>query len=822
MIRLFFQGELSVVWTTTLAFVVAVAVAWYYSRETRVLAMPHRWLLPFLRALAIFLVIFMLAGPMMEFRRERGKIATVNVFIDATDSMKFTDPSQVVGSPNSPDLASDSDTEQSLSSSDAMVDNGPTRMVRAVKLILGSGLEKGWLDSVKATHRVKLYLVGGDASEPIYDSLSPDPPPKSIDIDQSKLDRSTTDLSSPIGNRVLAAIDSSVKSTGGDAAAIENPKSDQSNAGKPGTGAEVVVILSDGQHNAGRSPEELAKQMGDLAVPVFTIAFGQRVEPIDLAILDIDAPPLVASTGRAAGTLSIKDLGNVGDKYRVRITSGSEIIWENVLTTENQVSRRVPFDFSVAALVAKQKTNDNTALDRSRVVIPLQVTVETVTGEHDLANNTMEYRLSASTRTRKMLIVDSRSRWETRYIRNVFERDPTWNVETIILWPDRSSLAALDEVQPEFPNDQKELSAFDIIVWGDVDRQALTGDQLLLVRDFVARGGGLVLIDGDRNHLSELTGSVLEDLIPIRSLSQRIEQPMKLTLTAVGAERAAMVLLPGSVTPEENERTWNELQAPTSIKDVEVLPGAEVWLESRVDGATKTAPVLVSRLFGGGQVVYMATDQTWRWRYRVADLYHARFWNQLVEAIMQPPFDVRDQYIALSTGPAQYRAGERATIRAQLRDASSSPVTDAVVDVVLKVDGVQREVVPLRLVDEARGIYQGESSPMDSGNFEATVRSSGYTSSSAVVSTFLVSPPPNRENFRLSQNSELLSAMAAASGGIYVDEADAKKVWDAIQPLSDGKIETTKLAMAQSFIWFFLLIGILAMEWWLRKKVGLV
>jgi len=85
-----------------------------------------------------------------------------------------------------------------------------------------------------------------------------------------------------------------------------------------------------------------------------------------------------------------------------------------------------------------------------------------------------------------------------------------------------------------------------------------------------------------------------------------------------------------------------------------------------------------------------------------------------------------------------------------------------------------------------------------------------------------VSPPPNRENFRLSQNVSLLTAMADASGGIYVDESQAQKVWDAIKPLSDGSIEVKKLALAQSFVWFFVVLILLSLEWWLRKKVGLV
>lgn len=796
--RMLFQGEVPTVAVVLIAVAIATAVGLYYSRETRPLAMPYRWLLPILRGLAIVLVLFMLAGPTIEFRRERGNVAVVNVFVDASESMKFAD-------------ASAGDAQAAGLPVEGAASQDPTRLDRAAALLLGGKGSPGWLESVKDTHRVKLFLLGGDSAAQIYDSASPEPPPSSIAVGDSQLDVSRTNLSDSISDHLTALASDSF-------AAVSDKKD-----GKTRT-AQAVVVLSDGQHNAGESPEENAKRLGDMSIPVFTIGLGQQIEPVDLAIIDIDAPPLVASNGRAAGTLSIKDLGNPGDRYRVRILSADQTVWERTLTTENQMNRRVAFDFPVADLVAKQSAGESAQLDRNKVTIPLQVVVEAVSGEYDLSNNSIDYRLSASTRTRRMLIVDSRSRWETRYIRNVFDRDPTWSVETIILWPDRSKLVDLDERPPEFPKDQKTLASFDVILWGDVDSQQVSTAQLTLVRDFVLQGGGLVFIDGERDHLASMKDTPLGNMVPVRFVAnQRLASKMQLAVTPLGAEHAAMSLLPGGdASKTDNEAAWLGLQPPTSIRQVETLPGAEVWLEAKVDALEMAAPVLVTRLFGSGQVVYLATDQTWRWRYRVADLYHARFWNQLVEAIMQPPFDVRDQYIALSTGAAQYRAGERAAIRVQLRDAAGNPASDAVVDAMLKREGASDLVVSLRLVDPSRGIYQGESDPLETGEYTTTVRAAGYSAAASVKSTFLVSPPTNRENLRLAQNRELLAAMANASHGVYADASDAQRVWDAIKPLSDGRIEVTKLALAQTFIWFFTVLLLLALEWWLRKKVGLV
>lgn len=840
MMRLFFQGELETLTTFALAILVGGGVAWYYSRETRSLALPHRWLLPILRGLAIALVILMLSGPTIEYRRERGTIPTVNVFVDVSDSMKFADPALA----SAPVAATDAVTEAKPVATGPVAETTPapanvnpassdaikgTRIERAWAMLLGNAQKPGWIESVKETHRVKLFAVGADATQQLYDSASPEPLPSSFVIDYEKLDAAKTNLGDSLSGRVMdGAVASLTKSTGADSTAaqasdeVQTPDQDKSTA-KPKGNREAVVVLSDGQHNFGSSPEEIARRMGDLSIPVFTIGLGQTEEPVDLAVLGVDAPSLVAATGRVAGTVTVKDLGDSGTPFRVRLTSGDQVVWERTLKSENQTNRRVPFDFSVAEVLAKQQRPTTRGLDRSRVVLPLQVTLEPIAGEYDMTNNSTEFRLSASTRTRRMLIVDSRSRWETRYIRNVFDRDPTWEVQTIMLWPDQSSLSALDEVQPEFPENQKALAAFDVIVWGDVDPKRISKEQQILIRDFVLQGGGIIFVDGERDHLYSQIDTPLGDLVPVRFIAnQRIAAGMQLSLTPIGSERAAMSLLLDDASEEDQRKAWSNLQPPTSIRQVEALPGAEVWLEAKVGALDQSAPVMVTRLFGGGQVVYLATDQTWRWRYRVADLYHAKFWNQLLESIMPPPFDVRDQYIALSTGSPQYQAGQRAMVRVQMRDATGNAATDLLVDAITTNENGTQQITPLRLVDATRGIYQGETMPLATGSYTTSVRASGYASSASVTSDFVVTTPPNRENFRLAQNTALLSAMAQASSGLYADESQAQRVWDAIKPLSDGKIEVKRLAMAQSFVWFFAVLGLLALEWWLRKKAGLV
>ena len=796
MMQLVFQSEYPVALLAIVAFVLAMAVGWYYHRETRSLALPHRWLLPILRGLAIAMVIMMLAGPTIRYRRETGTIPTVNVFVDASTSMDHADAGSAVDG-----------------------SGGTPRIDAATTMILGDESSNGWLRGVGDTHRVKLFVVSGDTARQVYDSvtINDQPPPQTLDIDDADLDRTITNLAEPLKERITPARASADVAGSG----VTKQRS-----------GDVVVLLSDGRHNEGTSPEEFAKRLGDDAMPMFTIGFGRTQEPRDLAILDMDLPPLVASNGRAAGTISIKDLGEPGQAFQVQIRSGDTLVWEQRLTSLDQPSRRVPFDFPVGDLVQSIGGEDE-SIQRTRVTIPLQVSISPVDGELDSANNDIDYRLAASTRMRRVLIVDSRSRWETRYIRNVFDRDPTWAVTTLILWAESGGADTLDATA-SFPRDSRALATYDVIVWGDVGRRDINDDQLQMVKDFVAQGGGIVFVDGERDYLSMMKDSPIGDLIPVRFANPtRITLPMRWKLSTAGGEIAAMRLHnDADGSQQDSALQWSNLRPPTSIRNVVALPGSETWLQAAVSTDTRApgiqtdAPVLVTRPYGAGQTVYMATDQTWRWRYQVADLYHARFWNQLLETVMQAPFDVRDQYVSLSTGAAQYQAGDSVPIRVQLRDADGQPASDAIVDAVLtpadSSSGSETQVVALRLVDPTRGVYMGESSALAPGEYVASVRAAGYAASAGVTGSFVVTKPINRELVRLSQNVELLQTMATSSGGLYADASQSQTVWDAIKPLSDGRIQTQRWPLAQSWVWFAALLGILATEWWLRKRVGLV
>lgn len=822
--RLQSQGELSIAAALALALGLALAVAWFYRRETKRLGTPWSWLLPLLRGAAIMLALLMLAGPVLRFQKVIGTIPRIDVFVDASGSMLATDRP-----------ATDSATPANES---------VARLDRAWQLLAGDRGQGGWLASVRQTHHVLVHRLVEDDASLVWDSRSDLPLPESIRPSDIRGRANAagagepgmlaaggfTNLGDPIAARVL-------RDTGAE-------------AGPRG----AVLLLSDGQHNSGSPPELWSRRLGDSRVPVHAIGLGATSEPKDVAILGVNVPASVSAGGRVGGQVIFKDLAGEGEPLRLRIAMGDQTVWQQTLTSQQVAQRRVPFDFAVAPLIAHlAATTSESAVERSRLTLPLRVSIDPIAGQYDPANNQLDFRVSANLMRRRLLIVDSRSRWETRYLFNLFDRDPSWQVDTLIT-ESRNSAGRIvrEQTVGTFPPDAQAMAAYDAVIWGDCGPEAFSTAELERLRDFAAQGGAVVFVDGDRNGLGALAASPAGALFPAKlSDGPQLTGVRGLRPTALGAEQAALRLdgsdptsapLTGVATRATDAAaagtvpggtaltggtataasTWEGLQPPTKLRSVEGLPGAEVWLDAIPNDASGPKPALVTRRFGGGQVVYLAFDQTWRWRYRVADRYHNRFWNQLLEAIMQPPFEVRDQYVSLAVGSPQYTAGEAATVRAQLRDASGKPVGDVIVEAVLRDDSGVTRTVLLRGIDGDRGIYEGRTGPLAAGNHEISVRAAGYQESPAVRTSILVVAPPDRESARLSQDVDLLGSLAETSGGIYADEQDAERVWQAIAPLSDGRIETRRYPLAESFPWFFMVLGLLTAEWWFRKKAGLI
>ncbi|MEM9646570.1 MAG: VWA domain-containing protein, partial [Planctomycetota bacterium] len=107
--------------------------------------------------------------------------------------------------------------------------------------------------------------------------------------------------------------------------------------------------------------------------------------------------------------------------------------------------------------------------------------------------------------------------------------------------------------------------------------------------------------------------------------------------------------------------------------------------------------------------------------------------------------------------------------------------------------------------------------------YEIRVQASGFARESLRAATPLwVADDGNAEWRLVSLNSDGLQQLARSGEGAFVEESNAEEVFQKLKPLSNGTVIESDYVLWQSWPWFIAVLCLLAMEWGLRKRAGLI
>jgi len=591
----------------------------------------------------------------------------------------------------------------------------------------------------------------------------------------------------------------------------------------------AVVVFSDGIHNYGQSPVYLAKICGGREIPVYTVGTGSLKNPGDLAVGGVEIPNSVYYKDRAKGKIAIKDNLEAGKGYVLKIVNENETVWQEQMISTGSGIILKDFDFPIDKLLKEKLAGKKKQVSYQSFPLTFEAVIEKIEGiDTEPANNNYYFHTQSTFQKNKILVLDGRPRWEYRYIRNLLGRDEKWEVTAIAADPSEPGGGITrGKGQEKFPDSKQELMLYDLIIIGDMPSDVLESQELEWISEAVEkRGTGLIFIDGLRKHLAGYKETALGKLIPVEWISdQPIQNPsaLRLTekgvlkLTEQGVDTSALLLSIGGKT---NEEIWSSFDPPHWISSVKTLAGAEIIVEAQLKD--KTIPAVVFRRSGAGNVLFSAFDETWRWRYRVADEYHQRYWNQIGNMIMAQPFAVSDRFVSLDAGPLIYTPGQTAGIRAKVRDTEGNYVYDAIVKAQIIKDGKAAASIPLE-IDTDSGVYSGVTAGLLKGRYEVKLDVMGYPADQLMaLANFFVQPPNTGEMSVLKCDEGLLEQIASVSGGQYFREEQANVLKDQLDKLSEGKVVQSDTALWQSWPWFGVLIMLLTVEWICRKRAGMM
>ncbi len=570
----------------------------------------------------------------------------------------------------------------------------------------------------------------------------------------------------------------------------------------------AIVLVSDGDWNTGITPTQAAMQLRLRDVPVFAVPLGAESRLPDVELSSFDAPAFAVA----------------GKPLRIPFTINSSLpvdepaVIELKCTTGELVTKTV-------TIPAMSRLEDTITWKPEAVgEARLRLTVPKTGEEKDLTNNSIEMPISIRKEQLHVLIIESYPRWEYRYLRNAMQRDPGVEVNTLLFQPDLSKVGAGKGYLSAFPSTQ-DLAKYDVVFLGDVGTNSgqLTLDQCAslqkLVRD---QASGLIFMPGLRGFESSLRDTAIADLVPIvwddaQPRGYGTFEPGNFNLTEAG-EHSLLTKL--EETDEENEAVWKNLPgfqwyAPA----LRAKSGTEVLaVHATETNAYGRIPLIVTRTFGAGKILYMGTDGAWRWRRGVEDKYHYRFWGQVVRWMAYQRNVSEGEKMRLFYSPDQPRTGSVLTLNANVMSVMGEPLRDGVV--MAQITTPSGKISSVRLLpagEDAWGLFTGVFTPEEPG--EHVVRLSNPDAGTS-LDTIVTVQGSEREKVGQPAKPDVLKEIAQITKGRVLANADTSFAASAVSALPNPEVQEQRIPLWAHPVWCGLLILLLAIFWVGRKAAG--
>ena len=563
-----------------------------------------------------------------------------------------------------------------------------------------------------------------------------------------------------------------------------------------------ILLVTDGANNTGTQPLDAATLAGQDRVPLYVYGVG-ITSPKDVVVGNIFAQEVAFAKDEVPVTVRVRSQGLAGQSATLVVQMGPEKAEKRVdfkadgeqVVTVN-LTPKTPGQFDVRASIAARDdevVKDNNAADAKIRVIDGKI---------------------------KVLVVEQYPRWEFKYLQAVLLRDRRIEAKFVLVEGDEQITKAPDSPYlAQFPARKEELFKYDLLVIGDVDPKALSAANLEAIGEFVSKfGGALVSLAGKRHNPASYRRTVLEKMLPVELESLEnaglANRPVRLELTPAGK---ASQMLRVAETETDSAARWAQLPPVYWIQKVaRAKPAAEVLAvdpDPNKGSRYGKMPVIALQQYGLGQVLYVGTDNLWRWRKNVADRFHAAVWGQMVQRMALPHLLGAAKRTQLTSDQKTYATGARVSIFARLFTETYEPFKEPAVrgtyaDATGAGEG--REVI-LRPVPQQPGMYRGEFTAERPGSYQFNVEHDKATKLEFAVAA------PNAELADAAMNQALLEQMAKTSGGAFFREEDLHTLRSKLGPSTERIESTLEVELWSSPFYFLLLLIPVTAEWAMRK-----
>ncbi len=563
----------------------------------------------------------------------------------------------------------------------------------------------------------------------------------------------------------------------------------------------LVLLLSDGNFqwigNDKKGP------------PLITVPLGDPKNYKDILVKGVKAPNMAFRDRPVQIDVVIKSYGYSGISLPVVLRDGTKLLKAKSISI-----RKSPEEVLTSFSFTPEEVGSH----------PLSISVPPQYGESIPSNNQANIALRVYRDKIRILMVSGSPSLNYRYMRAAFKNDPTIDLLSFVILRTPTNIinVPLQEqslipfpVETLFTN---ELKNFDLLIFDNFfSRPYLNQNHLESVKEFVKGGGGFAVIGGP-NFFGEggYVGTPIEEILPVRFSRKEDygrDSPSGVKLSRLGSNHPVTRF---SSEGNNHQSLWREMPSLDGINLLEPKSSGEVLLES-ADGTPR--PILTVGRYGKGRVLILGTDYSWKWYMGMVaqgkgNWAYLRFIERMVRWLTKDPsLDPVQITMPEKSGETGHEIGIKIQVK---EEDTSSKSKGAISFSVFNPEGMK--VVSQLKATGQQGEYLGSFLPGKEGIYKVRVETlEGHLEESAVVAEGM-------EGLDAVPNPDHLKRIAETSGGKILSSSNEllKEAEIYAEKSRERFVEEKNLPLWGTPYLLALILALLGMEWYLRRRGGMV
>ena len=545
-----------------------------------------------------------------------------------------------------------------------------------------------------------------------------------------------------------------------------------------------MILISDGVDNTGARPEN----RNSWPCPVYTIGVGRSDENPDIILTGIEANEIAYAGQEMQVHVALRGPGMGGRIVQIHLRNQQrELVSDSVVIPDLGLET--------------EKTLYFTPGEAGEIL--LAVSLEGPEDEFTTRNNQRELLVHVREQKQKILIIAGMPGPDLGVIRRLFERNKHLEL-TIRTQRNRSGYYEGDLTESDFKNS-------DLLVLLNIPSTNTAEKDWQKIFQLLRSNPLPLLLVIDRT--ADLTRFDIPSGWPFIPANGNTTGWILPKLTAAGKVHPILQI------PDFNKLSdWEQLPPVLPGPNVTVLPGTETLMTGIPENGQKSIPLILSRASQGKRCVAILGSRFFRWQ---MFMWHAEDPKELFQVFLMNCLNwltSEDQSpVRLKLKDQLCQAGASIEIRAEVYDESLHPMQKAHVN--LDIRGPESAQFPMRSQD---GGYVSQFRLFSKGSYTVVAdarlgnREVGRDTASLVISEF------QPEFLQIRAQHDVLEKISEKSGGRFL-LVDSTSILPQLLSFEPERLDRRiQIKIWHQPLFMGLVILLLGMEWWVRRRKGMI